>query len=243
MDDLHAVQQALHGALHDVAIPASTCILFALPSAQEASLPNDGAIINNAFAQQLTHAYVLFIPGYVCIVLYVKNKTSAYHPLGLPPQWRCKNVKLGGKTFALMLARHAAPLSSAAARDPRVAASSPLRAPPSQRMPGAMQQPALHDADPFSAGGVQDKCDALERDLSSALARVNLLEAEAIASAARVAAAEAAATLLSRRIDELEADVRGLRPQLQAAMYSARQQQQQHSKQVNEPWPKSSARV
>jgi len=90
----------------------------------------------------------------------------------------------------------------------------------------------------------EEKVTAVQSDLAAAVARVQALEKEAVQSAARFAAAEEGASLLSRRIDELEASVKGLRPHLQAALYSARRQEQNLStKEANESWPRPTTRL
>ncbi len=212
---------------------ASSCILFTLPCAEGQSLPvQDCAIINNAFAQYEPHAFYLFVGTLLFVVVYVKNKVAAFKPCGLPSGWAAKNVKLGGKSFSLSLTRHALPLNVAVQQDERIEKpTSPLREPTSLRMM----------PEHLGASEVHGKCASLEADLAAAMARINVLEDQAKLSASLISAAEAAASLLTRRVDELEAGMRGLRPQLQAAMYTARQQQQQRSMGggkivINEPW-------
>ncbi len=232
MQEVRDVQEALLNAA-DVCC-ASNCILFTLPCAEGESLPvQDCAVINDAFKQYEPHSLYIFAGGFLFVVVYVKNKVAAFRPCGLPRGWAAKNVKLGGKSFSLSLTRHALPLNAAVQRNERIEKpTSPLREPTSLRM-----MPKHLGASEV----VHGKCASLEADLAAAMARINVLEDQAKLSASLISAAEAAASLLTRRVDELEAGMRGLRPQLQAAMYTARQQQQQRSMGggktgINEPW-------
>lgn len=232
------VQQVVLAAVREGAILGATnCILFFLPCAQTLLPKEDSATISRAYAEHMTNAYTLFVPGFLCIVLYVRNKCAAFVPCGLVSrQWRCKNVKLGGKTFSVFLSRHAVSLSIAGARDSRI--KSPLRAPPPEG-----SHPAPQEWDSYMEVQ-EEKVTAVQSDLAAAVARVQALEKEAVQSAARFAAAEEGASLLSRRIDELEASVKGLRPHLQAALYSARRQEQNLStKEANESWPRPTTRL